>query len=211
MIKRLLILGILIPFAYAIAPAQQTGDDSALFALVRRNYNGESSFAAAFSVDQYWVVREKHIKESGVADVATGNRFRVKMGGDEWVSDGKSLWSYSKPSNQVVIRQLDNVEGDMIPSSVFSRYLTAGRFRVISRHDGVAQLEIKGDSASPYASAAIWVREDNGIINRGQMTDHNGNTFTYKVTNYQTDIPVTTADFAFDKAKFPGVEVIDMR
>ena len=43
------------------------------------------------------------------------------------------------------------------------------------------------------------------------MFDKNGNTFTYKVTSYQTDIPVTIADFAFDKAKFPGVEVIDMR
>ena len=43
------------------------------------------------------------------------------------------------------------------------------------------------------------------------LYDKNGNIFTYKITKYQTDLTITAADFTFDKSKFPGVEVIDMR
>jgi outer membrane lipoprotein-sorting protein len=43
------------------------------------------------------------------------------------------------------------------------------------------------------------------------LFDKSGNTFTYKITKYQTDLPVTASEFTFDKSKFPGVEVNDMR
>ena len=210
MLKKLLITGILLPFAYAMTPAQgHAGSDSALLALVRANYNADASFATAFSVDQYSVVREKHLKKTGTADIAPGNRFRVGMSTDEWVSDGSSVWAYSKPSNQVVIRRLDQVDESMLPSSVFSRYLAGGKFMVISRKAGVAQLETNGDSTAVYSSVTIWVRESTGIIERGRMIDHNGNTTTYTFasTVFGRTFHKETFQFAIPKS----AHVVDMR
>jgi len=43
------------------------------------------------------------------------------------------------------------------------------------------------------------------------LFDKSGNVFTYTIQKFLTDIPVSNSDFTFETAKFPGVEVIDMR
>ena len=43
------------------------------------------------------------------------------------------------------------------------------------------------------------------------ITDKNGKRQTFKVNKFTPNVPVDDTYFVFDKAKFPGVEVNDLR
>ena len=57
-----------------------------------------------------------------------------------------------------------------------------------------------------FTKAILVVDKVKKQVKSFMLFDKSGNTFTYKITKYQTDIPVTPAEFTFDKSKFPGVE-----
>ncbi|MNY31835.1 lipoprotein chaperone [compost metagenome] len=44
-----------------------------------------------------------------------------------------------------------------------------------------------------------------------KIFDKNGNRYTYKVKTFVQNPKVDDAFFAFDKKKYPGVEVVDLR
>jgi outer membrane lipoprotein carrier protein len=74
-----------------------------------------------------------------------------------------------------------------------------------------ATIELIPNVIKNFTKAVLVVDKVKKQVKSFILYDKNGNIFTYKITKYQTDIPVTAADFTFDKSKVPGVEVIDMR
>ena len=145
----------------------------------------------------------------------SGDKYRLKAAGQEVFCDGKMIWTYLKESNEVQINDLDNKDEALTPSKLLSSYNANYKSRILKDHSATdpneVTLELIPNVIKNFNKAVLIVDKNKKQVKSFILFDKSGNVFTYKITKYQTDMPVTAADFTFDKSKFPGVEVIDMR
>lgn len=144
----------------------------------------------------------------------SGEKYKLIVAGQTVICDGKTIWTYIKESNEVQINDVDAKEDALTPSRLLSSYSNY-KSRIIKEKSqpdpNTESVELIPNVVKNFTKAILIVDKNKKQVKSFILYDKNGNTFTYKVTNYQTDIPVSNADFAFVASKFPGVEVIDMR
>lgn len=159
-------------------------------------------------------------KQGNVHDVKTGtlmlsgDKYRLSTGGQTVISDGKTIWTYIKQSNEVQVNDLDLKDESLTPSKLLTSYNQNYKARIVKDKTTDANseaIELIPNNTKNFTKAIIVVDKNKKEVKSFSLYDKNGNVFTYKITNYQTNVPVTPADFTFDAKKYPGVEVIDMR
>ncbi|MEI6899054.1 MAG: outer membrane lipoprotein carrier protein LolA [Bacteroidota bacterium] len=143
-----------------------------------------------------------------------GDKYRLTAASQVVICDGKTIWTYLEESNEVQVNILENKDDALTPSKLLTSYNSNYKSKVIKDKSitdpNIEAIELTPNSVKNFNKAMITVDKTKKQIKSFSLYDKNGNTFTYKITKFQTDLPVTAGDFTFDKAKFPGVEVIDM-
>jgi outer membrane lipoprotein carrier protein len=160
-------------------------------------------------------------KQAKINEVKTGSllisgeKYRLTAAGQTIICNGKTIWTYIKESNEVQINDVDAKEDALTPSKLLSSYNNNYKSRIIKdkaqTDPNSESVELIPNTVKNFTKAILVVEKNKKQVKSFILFDKSGNTFTYKVTNYLTDIPTTTSDFSFDASKFPGVEVIDMR
>jgi outer membrane lipoprotein-sorting protein len=145
----------------------------------------------------------------------SGDKYRLKASGQEVICDGKLIWTYMKESNEVQINDLDSKDDALTPSKLLSSYNANYKSRILkdkpSKDADKVTIELIPNVIKNFTKAILVVDKVKKEVRSFMLFDKSGNTFTYKITKYQTDIPLPASDFTFDKSKFPGVEINDMR
>jgi outer membrane lipoprotein-sorting protein len=145
----------------------------------------------------------------------SGDKYLLKTSGQEVICDGKLIWTYMKESNEVQINDVDTKDDALTPSKLLSSYTENYKSKILK--DGPAKepnetaIELIPNVIKNFTKAILVVDNVRKQVKSFMLFDKSGNTFTYRITKYQTDLPVSASDFTFDKSKFPGVEVNDMR
>ena len=180
-------------------------------ALVRRNYSGNTSINAQFDLTTYWSVREREEKRSGEIQLAAGEKFRVSLGREVFVSDGKDYYQFSERNSQLIIRRLSDIDLSFHPSRMLSSFLTGRAFTEKGRKDGTVELAWSGEAAGSgsFISIAAFVEERTGIIKTLILTDDSDNINTYVFKRTVFGRPPARDAFKFTAPR--GVEVIDLR
>ena len=160
-------------------------------------------------------------KQAGVDESKTGtllvsgDQYRLTASGQTVISDGKTVWTYLKESNEVQVNSLDNKDDAFTPSKLLTSYNKNYKASMAKDRDNtdpnLESVELIPNVQKNISKAIVTVDKTKKQVRGFRMFDKNGNIYTYKVTKYQTDIPVTASDFTFDASKYPGVDVIDMR
>lgn len=147
--------------------------------------------------------------------LVSGDKYQLKAAGQTIFCDGNTVWTYIGESNEVQINEMDMSEDAITPSKLLTSYNANYNSKIITDKDAdgtnLVAIELSPKNKQNFTKAIIIVDKDLKQVKRFKIFDKNGNVFTYKVTNYQTDVPVTAKDFTFNEADFEGVEVIDMR
>jgi outer membrane lipoprotein carrier protein len=145
----------------------------------------------------------------------SGDKYRLKTAGQEVICDGKLIWTYMKESNEVQINDLDAKDDALTPSKLLSSYNANYKSKILkdrpAKDPNEVTIELIPNVIKNFMKAILVVDKVKKQVKSFMLFDKSGNTFTYRITKYQTDVPVATSDFTFDKSKFPGVEVNDMR
>ena len=145
----------------------------------------------------------------------SGDKYLLKTAGQEVICDGKLIWTYMIESNEVQINDLDNKDDALTPSKLLSSYNANYKSKILkdkpSKDPNEATIELIPNVIKNFTKAILVVDKIKKQVKSFMLFDKSGNTFTYKITKYQTDLPLNTAEFTFDKSKFPGVEMNDMR
>jgi len=205
--KKIVIVTILLLTAALFATAQEP----AVMALVRKNYSGNTAINAQFELVTYWSVREREEKQSGELFIVPGERFRVSLGRDVFVSDGKNYYQLSERNSQLVIRNLSDIDLSFHPSRLLSSFLTGRTFTEKGRADGTVELAWNGkaDAAGGYTSIVAFVEERSGIIKTLRLTDEDDNINTY--TFRRTVFGKMPSKDIFKLTVPKGVEILDFR
>lgn len=146
-----------------------------------------------------------------------GSKYRVTINGQEIFCDGSNIWTYDKSTNEVTITKLDPGAGGITPQKLFTNFYDKD---FMSKLNGektdnkklVQEIEMTPvDKTRTFHKVYLLIDKNNKTIYSTRVLDKAGTVFTYTVNTMNTKVNLTDAAFLFDKAKYPGVEVIDLR
>ena len=146
-----------------------------------------------------------------------GNKYRVSIGGQEIFSDGTTVWTYDKSTNEVTVTKLDNSANALTPQKLFSNFYDKDflyKLNGETKQGGKTLQEIEMtpvDKTRPFHKVYVLVDKATKTLYSTKVLEKNGNRYSYTVTKLNPNASVSDASFVFDKSKYPGVEVVDLR
>jgi len=146
-----------------------------------------------------------------------GTRYHVSVTGQEVYSDGKDVWTYDKSSNEVTITKNDPTLQTISPDKIFTNfydkdflYKLNGETKQGNRV--VQEVELTPiDKNKSFFKALLYVDKAQHSLVSMKWFDKSGNRYTLETNQLNGNAPLTDAQLAFNKAKYPGVEEVDLR
>ena len=153
-------------------------------------------------------------KKTGVIFVKDDS-YRIEMEGQIIISDGTTIWTYIQDSEEVMISDVEAEEGSISPSKILTTYNEdyKAKFDVDKKLKNVDLkcISLKPNEGKQFENMRIEVNEKKLTLESFSLNDKNGNVFTYFIINLEPNLELPDDTFTFDPAKYPDVDVIDMR
>lgn len=149
--------------------------------------------------------------------IVNGNKFRLKLDGQEVFTDGKTMYTYSKEAKEINVQDYESGStSELNPAQIYTVYQKGYTYRYVSEQKqggrSLDVIELKPTKANNTISAVrLSIDKADKMIRNWTITDKNGKRTTYTITKFTPNVPAPDALFTFDKAKYPGVEVVDLR
>lgn len=149
--------------------------------------------------------------------VMKGNKFRVSMDGMEIFSDGKTVWNYDKSSNEVTVNNLNESGSGMTPQRVFTNFYDKDFFYKLNGTKKVGAKTVQEieltpmDKTRPYHKVYVWVDKGARNIYSARFLEKSGGRYSYTINSIKPTSTLADAEFVFNRNKYPGVEVVDLR
>ena len=179
-----------------------------------KKYKALKSYQAAFT----YTAEGAGTKESLKGDLTVKDaKFRLKLGGQEVFNDGQTMYTYVKESNEVNVQDYDGSNNsDLNPARIYTIYNKGYNYRFIGEQKqngkAVEVVELTPEKKNTQiARVQISVDKVDKSVRSWTTTDKAGKRTTYAISKFTPNPAITDSYFVFDKAKYPGVEVVDLR
>lgn len=148
-----------------------------------------------------------------------GAKYQVNTGDQIIFSDGKNVWKYFKDEGNTDLTEVDADDKDAItPQNMFTIYQTGFKYKFVKEETpkgGKAQYIIELYPIKPkekdYTMVKLFIDKAELRITKAEVAARNGSTYTYKIKVFTPNKPIDDSQFIFDKAKYPGVTINDLR
>ena len=166
-----------------------------------------------FSVEASLAKEKKSAQYAGDLLLGPEDRFHLTIPGQEYVSDGATLWQFNQAQKQVMVKNVADLQGALHPSEALFRYLKCKPISVKTGTDNneplqIIQLDPKGQ-VKGFTAMEVWLKKSDLTPVRLITTDNTGTISIYRITNLLANPPLQDKDFRFQAPE--GVEEIDMR
>lgn len=210
----LFLIALIITTGSAIA---QTSDQAAVKLL--KNVSQKYSAYKTMQMDIALTIENLESKSKDTKNgkvFGKGNMFRAEMGNQIIMSDGKTLWTYLKDVNEVQINNFEQGQGIMSPNDIFKiaekDYLVYMGDKVTESGKSLQIIELTPKNKSlSFSKIKMYVDPSDNSVKKGVVFDKNAIHYTYAISNFKSNVELGDSTFKFDKSKYPGVEVIDLR
>lgn len=150
----------------------------------------------------------------GTLSMKKPNHYRIELEHQTIVTDGKTVWAYSKANNQIIIDKYKENSNSLSPEKFMlnlpSNYYTSLVGSEKSPHGMVVQLKlVPKDDRSFIKSVRLTVEEHGWLVRRIVILDINETETTYTVEDIKLNTNIKEKAFVFDTPE--GVEVVDLR
>lgn len=210
--KAILIVFILFAGQMTVAQAKKSSDD--ILKEVSEKTKAFSSIRISFTYNMDNPSAKVHESETGTL-LVKGDSYRLDIAGQKVICDGKTVWTYIAESKEVQINAVEENENVLTPTRLLTSYSKDYKSKLNGEttKDGRAQyvINLKPNTDKSFTQVELNVDKELSRITRIAIQDKSGNTFTYIVNKFDTNVPVNDSDFTFNAKDYPGVEIIDMR
>jgi len=147
--------------------------------------------------------------------IVSGDKYLLKIAGQEIICDGKTIWTYIADAEEIQINEVDEEES-FSPTKLLSSYADdydASLEKEYSENGHnyyLMKLKPK-DKDSGFDYVHLKIEKDKMQLSAFILYDFDNNVFSYIIKEYLTDIALNEESFTFDETKYPDVDVIDMR
>ncbi|HEY0355015.1 MAG TPA: outer membrane lipoprotein carrier protein LolA [Flavisolibacter sp.] len=149
--------------------------------------------------------------------IMKGSKYKVTMDGMEIFSDGKTTWNYDKSANEVTVNNVDGSANAMTPQKLLTNFYDKDFYYKYNgeKKQGnktIQEIELTPtDKSRPFHKIYISVDKAGKTIYSAKFLEKTGGRYNYTITSMKSNASVKDSDFTFDKSKYPGVEVVDLR
>jgi outer membrane lipoprotein carrier protein len=209
---RTFVIALLTCVAFAEPALAQTAEE--VLGQVRKKYDTINDAELRFSQTVRFSMSKVEQRLDGTLLMKKGNRYRVETDEMTVVTDGETVWSYSRINNQVLIDRFKLDERSFSPERIlmaapadFSASLLG--HEKVGKSETVVLKLLPATDQSFLSVLKLWVDEVDHLIRKVEMTDANGKETTYVVTEIRINSGVTDGRFTY---RIPeGVETVDLR
>lgn len=197
------------------ASAQQDPKAGKILDQMSAKYQAMKAFRANFT--QTLENDATKVKENMSGDIlVSGQKFRLKISGQEVINNGQTVWTYMKSENEVNISDFEADEQEISPSQIYTLYKKGYKYSYVQEAkengEAVDVIELSPeDRNNPVFKVRLKVSKVDKSVKSWQMFKKNGNRYTFKINKFTPNVLVDATTFNFDKAKYKGVKVIDLR
>lgn len=181
---------------------------------MRKKYKSLKSYQASFT----FASAGGGAKESYKGDLTVKNeKFRLLLGGQEVFTDGKTMSTYIKESNEVNVQDYDaGSNSELNPTQIYTIYKRGFDYRFLKEQKQAGRtLEVieltSNRPKSAIKTVQIAVDKADKSVRNWLISNKDGKQTSYTITKFTPNVNVPDSFFAFDKSKYPGVEVVDLR
>jgi outer membrane lipoprotein-sorting protein len=145
-----------------------------------------------------------------------GNKYVVKITGQEIYCDGNTTWTYDKSANEVTITKVDPSSNTLSPQKLFTNFYDKDFLYKVNGEQKtgtktLVEIEMTPmDKSQNFHKVYLYVDKKTYIVSPIKVLDKNGNRYIYTVTSLNGKAGLTDASFLFDKSKHPGVEEVNL-
>ncbi len=212
-----LLSGVFVLFISAHTVFGQTSDANAvkLLKAVSQKYSAYKTMQMDISLTiENQDAKSKETKTGKVS--SKGNMFKADMGNQMIISDGKTLWTYLKDVNEVQINNFEQGQDIMTPNDIFKiaekDYLAYMGEKLTENGKTIQVIELTPKNKNlSFSKIKLYIDISDNSVKRGVVYDKNAIHYTYTISNFKFNMELSDSTFKFDKSKYPGVEVIDLR
>ncbi|MCH8317759.1 MAG: outer membrane lipoprotein carrier protein LolA [Bacteroidetes bacterium] len=145
-----------------------------------------------------------------------GDKYKLVMGEQEIFNNGKTIWNYLKEANEVNISDYEPEENEITPTEIYTMYKKGYKYWLMEEKTmagkvyHVVDLTPENRDQQVFKVRILISIKDNLILS-WKIFEKNGNRYLYTIKKFTPNINVEDNYFVFDKSKYKGVEVIDLR
>ncbi len=190
------------------------GDDAEkIISHLQKKYDGMKDATISFTQKVQFNFTKKEQTFSGKITMKRGNKYRIEVGEQTIVTDGKTVWTYSKPNKQVLVNMYQEDEETLTPDKIMTALPKEYKSEIVGEEKigkfKTTILKLQPKESSTIKSMKVWVDESEWLMRQIQIQDVSDNLSTYMIDEIKMNTGVADSYFKFDAPK--GVEVIDMR
>jgi len=147
-----------------------------------------------------------------------GTRYHISLvGGQDIYSDGKDVWTYDKSSNEVTITKSDPTTQTITPDKIFTDFYDKDFLYKLNGESTLAGRTVQEveltpiDKTKSFFKAILYIDKAQHTLVSVKVFDKGGNRYTLSTNKVNGNAALTDAELAYNKAKYPGAEEVDLR
>ena len=146
-----------------------------------------------------------------------GTKYKLSCSGQEIFCNGTTVWNFDKAANEVTVNNLDASSGMITPQKLFSNFYDKDFFYTLNGEKKVGAKTVQEiqmtpvDKSKSFHTVYLQIDKAAKTIYSTKVLENAGNRYSYTVNSMKTNIPAADNHFVFDKSKYPGVIVEDLR
>lgn len=160
--------------------------------------------------------KTKNINEKHEGTVwIKGDFYKITLLGHTLISDGKTVWTIMQEEKEVQIRTTDNSEEESSPAKILTSYDKNYRPKLIKEtQEGgktIQIIDLTPNKTKSFFKIRLKIDKQQNQLISSTIHEKDETTFTYLIKKLDGTIRLPDNFFVFDKTKYPGFEIIDMR
>ena len=146
-----------------------------------------------------------------------GDKYRVVYGDQLFLCDGVSVWNYQKATNEVSIYEYDPDDdpSPFVPQRILKDWSSNFRAKFIrdefQNNVQYSIVDLTPKTTQSFYRIRLFVNKTTLRIGKVALYEKDNTIYHFTIEQFKNDIPLDDKLFVFDKTKYPGVEVNDMR
>lgn len=213
--KKLAVLMIVAVMAVAANAQNVDGGANDLMKKVALQYQKYSTVQFHYTLKTTKDEKTLSVKQGDV--YIKGNKYKTTYGDLQYFCDGVSIWNYDKSANEVSIYEYDAEDDQNLlnPQRILKDWSTHFRAKFIrdefQNNVQYSIVDLTPKTAQSFYRIRVYIVKSSLKITKVSIYEKDNTIYNYHIEQFKNDIPLDDKLFVFDKAKYPGVEVNDMR
>ena len=148
--------------------------------------------------------------------VVKKDMYKLELPEQVVINNGTTVWTYLPDVNEVNIDNYDPDEDEITPSKMYDAYRKGYKYIFLGEEVKNGEMTsiidlVPNDIDAQFFKIKLFITKKDHLLKGWTMFEKSGTQYVYMINNFDENVTVRDNDFEFSAAKYPGVDIIDLR